>query len=159
MLGLRWEDVDLLAGTVTVQRRVSHTTAERLTIREGTKMSRGQRTLPLPDLVRGAFGEEAGSGFIVSGKSGEPLNPWDVNRKLNRLLTRAGLGHTTVHQLRHDYAGLLLQDGVPLPIVSALLGHRDPSITARVYSHVAPEIQRVAAARIDAVLGHSSVDR
>ena len=37
--------------------------------------------------------------------------------------------------MRHTFASLLLQDGAPITYVSKQLGHRDASITLRVYAH------------------------
>jgi Phage integrase family len=41
--------------------------------------------------------------------------------------------------MRHTFASLLLQDGAPITYVSRQLGHQDPSITLRVYSHCLPD--------------------
>lgn len=43
-----------------------------------------------------------------------------------------------IHDLRQTYATLLLQAGAPITYVSARLGHRDASITLRVYAHYLP---------------------
>ena len=44
--------------------------------------------------------------------------------------------------MRHTFASLLVQDGVPITYVAAQLGHRDSSITLRVYSHWLPDASR-----------------
>jgi integrase len=49
---------------------------------------------------------------------------------------KLGLKPLTPHGLRHPCASLLFSENVPLPNVSTRLGHADPSITARIYSHV-----------------------
>jgi integrase len=41
--------------------------------------------------------------------------------------------------MRHTFASLLLQEGAPITYVSQQLGHRDPSITLRVYAHWLPD--------------------
>ena len=41
-----------------------------------------------------------------------------------------------LHTLRHAFASLMIASGVPIPTVSKVLGHADPSITYRLYSHV-----------------------
>jgi integrase len=50
-------------------------------------------------------------------------------------LKRAGLRHVTFHSLRHSFASGLIMHGAPVTEVSALLGHSDPAITLKVYSH------------------------
>ncbi|HWU37294.1 MAG TPA: hypothetical protein VN203_06545, partial [Candidatus Acidoferrum sp.] len=54
--------------------------------------------------------------------------------------------------LRHTYASLALQRGVPLLTVSRQLGHGSIAITADVYGHLAPEATREAATTWDAIL-------
>jgi len=88
-------------------------------------------------------------------KKGLPFPPWvfasvvggaldesNVRKALNRILDAAGLDRRGPHQMRHTFASLLLQDGVPITYVAAQLGHRDPSITLRVYSHWLPDASR-----------------
>jgi integrase len=41
--------------------------------------------------------------------------------------------------MRHTFASLLLQDGAPITYVSRQLGHKDASITLRVYAHWLPD--------------------
>jgi hypothetical protein len=55
--------------------------------------------------------------------------------------------------LRHTFAKLALQVGVPLWKVSKMLGHRDISITLRVYGHLTPEGREDIAGRMQQVLG------
>ena len=42
--------------------------------------------------------------------------------------------------MRHRFASLLLQDGAPITYVSQQLGHKDASITLRVYAHWLPDL-------------------
>lgn len=50
-----------------------------------------------------------------------------------------------IHDLRHTHASWLLDKGVPVHIVSARLGHRKPSVTYDIYSHLLPDAHRLAA--------------
>ena len=56
---------------------------------------------------------------------------------------RCGIDHVTPHQLRHTFATLMLDHGVPLNDVQYLLGHKDPKMTQR-YDHPRPERHRKA---------------
>jgi integrase len=62
-------------------------------------------------------------------------------------MRKAGIKAGSFHSLRHPHASNLLSRGVPLPAVSARLGHADPTITARIYSHALPDDDRRAAKR------------
>ena len=57
------------------------------------------------------------------------------------------------HDLRHGAASLLLAQGVSLREIMEILGHSQISLTANTYAHVAPELKREAAARLDALFG------
>ena len=50
-----------------------------------------------------------------------------------------GLPHARLHDLRHLHPTTLLLAGVPVHVVAARLGHADPAVTLRVYSHVLRE--------------------
>jgi integrase len=49
------------------------------------------------------------------------------------------LPHARLHDLRHLHATTLLTAGVPVHVVAARLGHADPAVTLRIYSHVLRE--------------------
>jgi len=57
-----------------------------------------------------------------------------------------------LHSLRHTHASGLLSKGVPLPTVSARLGHADVNITARIYSHALPDDDTRAADTWDTIV-------
>jgi integrase len=59
-------------------------------------------------------------------------NPWD------RIRRRAGLADVRLHDLRHSFASLLVNQGVSLYVVQGLLGHASPRMTQR-YAHLAPQ--------------------
>ena len=70
------------------------------------------------------------------------------------LLKRAGLPETTrFHDIRHTAATLLLMRGVPVKVVSEMLGHSDPTITLSIYAHVLPDMQDATARAMDLMLG------
>ena len=61
------------------------------------------------------------------------------------------------HDLRHSHASILLASGEAITTVAARLGHRDPSITLRVYSHLMPGQDQAAADRLDTLWRGKSV--
>lgn len=54
--------------------------------------------------------------------------------------------------MRHTFATLALQAGVPLKVVSDILGHKNISITADLYSHVIPAMQEDATSKVAALV-------
>lgn len=53
----------------------------------------------------------------------------------NRALKTCNLKQRGAHSLRHTFATLSLSKGVPLPAVSKILGHANPSFTLKIYAH------------------------
>jgi integrase len=66
---------------------------------------------------------------------------WDAAR------AATGITHVRFHDLRHTYASWLVEAGVPLHTVGALLGHSSPTMTAR-YAHLAPDTLAAAVATL-----------
>ena len=58
-----------------------------------------------------------------------------------------------LHTLRHSAAAVMLVNGVPLKVVSEVLGHASIGITGDIYGHVAPDVSRDALARLSVALG------
>jgi len=89
-------------------------------------------------------------------ETGQPLNRRQVLKQYFRpLLKEAGLPPMMqFHTLRHAAASLLLADGVPVPLVSSMLGHSTPAFTMAIYSHAIPNSQHIAATAMDALLGN-----
>ena len=74
-------------------------------------------------------------------------------RELRPLLKKAGLSASLrFHDLRHIAASLLLSRGMPVPIVSEMLGHANPSITLRIYAYAIPGDQRRIADEMESLL-------
>jgi integrase len=83
---------------------------------------------------------------------GSPLRVSTVSRQFHKLATDSGLEGVRFHDLRHAYATIALRNGVSVNAVAEALGHADPAMTLRVYSHVLPGQQREAADLIDAAI-------
>lgn len=167
LAALRWDDVDLDAGAVTVRRN-------RVTIgyevSEGTPKTRqGQRSIHLaPETVtalrahRKAQAERQlawgpawadRDGLVFTREDGSPMHPQTIGWHLRQASRAAGLPPIGVHGLRHTSATLGLAAGVPLKVMSERLGHSSTTVTADLYQHVVPGMQAEAAARIMEGLG------
>jgi len=157
-LALRWADVDYGQQTARVRGTLARQDGALVVSEPKTASSR--RTVPLSPDVAEAFrrvesrtSEErarAGSkwhetGFVFVTELGEPCDPRNALRALTVAAERAGLPGVGLHTLRHSAASLMLSAGVPLTVVSKMLGHSGIAITADVYGHVAPEVALDAA--------------
>ncbi len=63
---------------------------------------------------------------------------------LIKLLKDAGVPYRKPHTFRHNAASAMLNGGVPVSIVSGILGHENPSITLDVYSHLVETEKQIA---------------
>ena len=157
LLGLRWDDVDLEAGTLRVRRTLSETRDG--PIFEPPKNGKG-RNVPLTGASVEALRDhlarqmrEIGEGYedrglVFASRTGKTMSASNVvGRHFRPLLKRAKLARIRLHDLRHTCATLLLIKGVHPKYVQELLGHANISITLDTYSHVIPGMgtQTVAA--------------
>jgi integrase len=168
LLGLAWDDVDAGAGTLTVRRALARAWDGGYAL-AAPKTARSRRTIHLPAAALAALErqrsrqatarEAAGTawqdrdGLIFTNSIGRPLDPSAVVRDFHQLLEAAGLPRVPFHGLRHSTATALLGAGVPLRVVSDLLGHSGIGITADVYGHVERALRREAADAMDRALG------
>lgn len=91
--------------------------------------------------------------LIFCRRDGTPLRPGTVSKAFSKLTSKAGLEGIRLHDLRHTHASLLLGEGVHLKVVSERLGHSGIAITADLYSHVLPGLQKEAAMQLDKRIG------
>lgn len=166
LAALRWADVNLEGGSVTVRRN-------RVTIgykvSEGTPKTRhGQRTIALAAETVLALQAHAGrqaddcrawgqawieTDLVFTREDGSPLHPQTIAWHLKQATKAASVPWIGVHGLRHTCATLGLAAGVPLKVMSERLGHSSTTVTADLYQHVVPGMQADAATRIMAGLG------
>jgi integrase len=66
-----------------------------------------------------------------------------------RLLEKAGLRHVRIHDLRHTFASLLLQQGESIVYVKEQLGHASIQVTVDTYGHLIPGANRIAMDGLD----------
>jgi integrase len=164
-LALHWSDVDLDAGLLRVRWTLSRT-SQGLQLDE-PKTDKSRRTVPLPrsavqtlrahrgrqeDERRPAAGTWLDTGLVFATEIGTPLEPRNVLRRFEQLAQRAGLVGVHLHTLRHSAASFLLAAGTHTKVVQEHLGHSSYAITADIYSHVGPALQREAADRLDQAL-------
>ncbi len=161
-LGLRWEDVELQAGTLRVAVALQRFDGKLQLVEPKTDRSR--RVLSVPTALVSALKAHrarqlqerllAGdrwrdSGLVFTSRIGTPLEPRNVTRAYKALLTRAGLPDIRFHDLRHSCASLLVAQGLHPRVVMETLGHSQISLTMNTYAHVLADVQREAAVTMD----------
>ncbi|RFZ63445.1 putative prophage phiRv2 integrase [Mycobacterium marinum] len=165
ILGLRWSDVDLDAGTVSVaQGRV--VVEGQGTVTGDPKSRRSRRALPMPsdvlDALRAFMVRQAeerlgqgrsypDTGLVAVNEDRSPIRPETYSSEFTRHAKGAGVPTIRLHDVRHTAATMLLDGGHTPSATAKWLGH-DPAITLRVYGHVYDD---ALAAVGDALLGRS----
>lgn len=81
-----------------------------------------------------------------------PMTESVVRMNFKRILKKAGLPNIRFHDLRHTAASLMLNNNIPVIVVSRRLGHAQPSITLDVYGHLIPTKQKEVASLMDQLL-------
>ncbi|TEB05859.1 Transposase [Pelotomaculum schinkii] len=165
ILGLTWNDVDLKKGIIHIRRGLYVTKEEGVFFKE-PKNKTSQRSVAIsPNVVKTlkaykteqkkkklAFGEgHEDKDIVCCLQDGRPIIPATVTKRFQETTENAGY-KVTFHQLRHAHASFLLQQGEHPKVVSERLGHSNISITMDLYSHIAPNLQKEAADRLDDIL-------
>ena len=80
----------------------------------------------------------------------------DIQYVWETVCDAAGISNLRIHDLRHSYASYLASSGVGLPVIGALLGHTQPSTTAR-YAHLFDDPLRAATEKVGAIISGQPV--
>ncbi len=149
VLGLRWQDIDFVRDTITIQ----HTVVKNKTIieKDSTKTSNSRAVMALIDDVknvllglrekeqgyRAFFGSDyIENDYVFKHENGKPYRPDTITRSFQRALKKAGLPIMRFHDLRHSTASILFDKGWDIGEVREWLRHADIDTTANIYTHV-----------------------
>ena len=161
VLGLRWRDVDLDAGRLSVVHTL--TTVGGVPIESDTKTNKSRRRIALDAVtvevlkahrkrqreervLAGALWQDTGLVFTL--EDGSAVHPDRYSRRFSTLVRKAGVPRIRLHDVRHTNATIALEAGVHPKVVSERLGHATVGITLDLYSHVSPAIDEAAAETI-----------
>lgn len=165
-LGLRWSDLDLKDGHVTIRRAVQRQRGAGLVFVE-PKSARSRRTVPIPRETIVVLEEQREANQRDRGKAGDLWHEQDLvfpnpaggprdsawrSISFHMALERAGLPRMRLHDLRHTAATHLLAKHVHPKVVQDLLGHSTIAITLDTYSHVMPALAREASSLMSSLL-------
>ena len=163
ILGLRWGDLDLELGRVSV-RQALVTVAYEVHLSD-VKTGTGRRTIDIEDgavAVLNAWravrteergGEAPAKADLVFAKAdGAWVHPDLFSQIFDRVVAKLDVPLLTLHDLRHTHATILLMNGTPVKVVSERLGHASPAFTMSVYQHVLPGMQAEAARTFESLI-------
>lgn len=165
LLGLRWRDVDANRAVLSIRQTVG-TLRGKVEVKP-PKTTTSRRDVHIPQGVLDALREhrrrqnerrlELGPiwqdhDLVFASATGTPIHPDNLDRDFARLVKRAGVKRIRIHDVRHSFATLAGQLGIPIKIISESLGHADVSTTLRTYTHVQPTQRVELADKVGAVL-------
>ncbi|MBQ3425153.1 MAG: site-specific integrase [Clostridia bacterium] len=144
LAGLMWSDIDYDARVIHVQRHVIPAQSGAPILEEGAKTASGNRYVPIPDALATYLKElqsSTKSVYVFPNKKGGLYSHAALGVLWKTLDGRAGF-HTHPHQLRHTYATKLFEQGLDIKQIQYVMGHADPSITLKVYTHYREGLRR-----------------
>src|SRR5262249_15404037 len=180
-LGLRWDDLDLDEGTVTIRRSLQRVRTGETTpsgrrrgelVEVPPKTLKSTATIALPEFLVTALRDHwkaqaeerlaavawVDPGLVFTTQVGTALEPRNVNRSWEALWSRAGVRRVRLHDLRHSAATFMYAAGADLKLIQTTLRHSRLSTTSDIYAHVFADVQRQAAEHMDGVLRQISGD-
>jgi integrase len=157
LLGMRWSDVELQERRLRITQQAAQTRGVATIRKPKTKSS--VRTIELPAIAVRALethraillreGSAASELVFPAPTGGIMLRTNFAARVWIPLLKRLGIKERGFHHARHTYATLALGAGVPVHVVSRVLGHSKPSTTLDIYAHVLKGQQSQATAAME----------
>ena len=151
---LKWSDIDWEKKTITVRRTAQRTAS--MENREGRrtllmigspKSKRSHRILPVPDFLFALLKKScpaADADAYIFGRPDRAAEPRTMQRHFQQLTRALGLSGVHFHTLRHSFATRLMELGVDIQTISALLGHQSAKTTLDFYGHSLSEQQLYA---------------
>jgi len=134
-LALRWPDVDLERRIVVIRRSV------RVARESEPKARFGLRSIDMPKKLIGYLEKlpsRDANDLVFPAQGGGYLNARHVHPVFVRVSKRAGLPPVHPHMLRHTWATLMINQGVPIVYVSRALGHHSTAFTSDIYMTTQP---------------------
>lgn len=166
MLALRWCDVDLDSGILSVRRSLSRTRSQGLIFTE-PKTRKSIRAIPVASQVvvelrahkerQDRHKEQLGAGYInndlvFANDLGGPVEPRAFTRIFERLLVKADMRRIKFHDMRHGFATMMLHLNEHPTTVQALMGHATASVTLDRYTHVDNGLLKQATSKLGQLL-------
>ena len=153
--GLRWENVDLEAGLLSI--REVRTEVGGSVVLKSPKTRTSARRLgitglqDLQQVLRRAWERRRSDDpkeWVVLRQDGAPPKPDQLTRDLLTVVRRQGLPKISLHGLRHSFASVANSQGVPMFDISRTLGHSSMTVTSNIYTHLFDDTEAQALAAV-----------
>ena len=166
LAGLKWEDIDEKASTVSIRRGAVYTAQNGIYV-STPKTSNSIRMIPLiPQMLRLLYvyrrqeqrahpNAALWNAYIFHSAADvfAPRDPNAITRRVKRFMQSNGLPDLSPHDLRHSCATLLLKQGADIKSVQQILGHADASTTLNFYVRADMEQMQCATAKLAEAFG------
>ena len=167
-LGLTWDRVDFMRGTILISKQLQKEKKAGGEFRlVSLKNDKPRRITPAPwvmqllrdrKLQQYEHREKAGAAWsnpmnlVFTNELGGNLIPQTVVRHFKEIVTSIGRPDARFHDLRHSYAVASLRSGDDIKTVQGNLGHATAAFTLDVYGHVTNQMQEASAVRMEAYI-------
>ena len=131
VLGLRWEDIDFEENKIHIRRAVVHPKRNQAEVKDTLKTDSSRRDIPLQDKVLEDLQPLQESGFIVGGD--QPLTYQQQKKSFEKLRKTLDVEGYTAHDFRDTCATEWREAGMPLDVISKMLGHANTKVTEKCY--------------------------
>lgn len=151
-IGLTWDCVDFKNNILTINKQL-----QRRPQRDGgytfaPLKSDKPRILSVPQFVMDAIKNEPSQpndkNLVFTSKAGTPIDPRYLYNHYKKIAATMGIPQSRVHDLRHTYAVLALQNGDEIKTVQSNLGHATAAFTLDVYGHTTDAMKEASAKRM-----------
>ncbi len=167
-LGLTWDRVDFMRGTILISKQLQKEKKAGGEFRlVSLKNDKPRRITPAPwvmqllrdrKLQQYEHREKAGAAWsnpmnlVFTNELGGNLIPQTVVRHFKEIVASIGRPDARFHDLRHSYAVASLRSGDDIKTVQGNLGHATAAFTLDVYGHVTNQMQEASAVRMEAYI-------
>lgn len=152
-LALKWSDIDFDKRTVNVSRTIVYVKdrtkndGSKIIVDQPSTKNGSSRMVYLSDMAIEALKDLKNQmgydpeGYIMQTKNNTIIYPADAYKIFQRILKRAGVEQCGIHALRHSFVSLMINNGIPVTMVSRMVGHSDVGITMKIYTHLLEETE------------------
>jgi len=159
LLGLKWGDIDWKKRTIKVQRQAQQVNGQGIVFLPPKTRAGIRQIIVGNSILRELSDYKEGqdkirinrrenwqeNDLIFATGNGTPFSQSNLMRDFYKLLDGSNFPRIRFHDIRHTAASLMINRGIPIVVVSKILGHSKPSVTLNIYSHCVSELQQEAA--------------